>query len=157
MQLTLRLLITVLLCLALASCGNQSGSGSVEHKDPGAADERTEEGKRSPAYAITEVELTNPLDQEMVAEGLKISEMKCFSCHKTTDERLVGPGWGGITKKREPEWIMNMITNVDMMLAEDPEAQKLLEECLVRMPNQNIKVSEARSILEYMRHNDGEQ
>ena len=33
---------------------------------------------------------------------------------------------------------MNMITNVDMMLEKDPEAQKLLEQCLVRMPNQNV-------------------
>jgi hypothetical protein len=46
---------------------------------------------------------------------------------------------------------------VDIMLEKDPEAQKLLEQCLVRMPNQNISKDEARSVLEYMRSNDGEK
>jgi pyruvate-formate lyase-activating enzyme len=50
---------------------------------------------------------------------------------------------------------MNMITNVDTMLETDEEAQKLLELCLVRMPNQNVSEPEAREILEFMRSNDG--
>ena len=50
-----------------------------------------------------------------------------------------------------------MITNVDVMLAQDPEAQKLLELCLVRMPNQNVSIGDARDILEFMRENDGEK
>jgi hypothetical protein len=69
--------------------------------------------------------------------------------------KLVGPGWKGVTLRRKPVWVMNMITNVEMMLEKDSEAQKLLELCMVRMPNQNITVTDARSILEYMRHNDG--
>jgi pyruvate-formate lyase-activating enzyme len=52
---------------------------------------------------------------------------------------------------------MNMIMNVDMMLEKDPEAQKLLELCLVRMPNQNISKEQARDVIEFMRKNDGEQ
>ena len=52
---------------------------------------------------------------------------------------------------------MNMVTNVDMMLETDPEAQRLLEECLVRMPNQNLTKDESRRVLEFMRHNDGEK
>jgi hypothetical protein len=44
-----------------------------------------------------------------------------------------------------------------MMLEKDPEAQKLLEECLVRMPNQNLSQEEARKVLEFQRHNDGEK
>lgn len=106
---------------------------------------------------VKEIALNNPLDLAMIDEGQKIYDMKCSSCHKLTEERLVGPGWAGVTKKRKPVWIMNMITNVDMMLAEDAEAQKLLELCLVRMPNQNISEKEARSIIEMMRKNDGEK
>ena len=52
---------------------------------------------------------------------------------------------------------MNMATNVDMMLETDPEAQKLLEQCMVRMPNQNISKEDARIVLEFMRSNDGEK
>jgi hypothetical protein len=44
-----------------------------------------------------------------------------------------------------------------MMLEKDPEAQKMLEQCLVRMPNQNISEKESRDLVEYMRKNDGEK
>ncbi|NUQ25478.1 MAG: cytochrome c [Saprospiraceae bacterium] len=124
---------------------------SMVSEEPAATNDGTGVGE------IKNVELANPLDQAMVKEGEGIYDMKCSACHKITDERVVGPGWASITKRRKPEWIMNMITNVDVMLAEDPEAQKLLEECLTRMPNQNVSVTEARSILEFMRSNDGEK
>jgi hypothetical protein len=78
-----------------------------------------------------------------------------MSCHKLTDERLVGPGWKGVTQRRTPEWIMNFATNVDEMLARDPEAQAQLEICLVRMPNQNLTDDDARGVFEFMRKNDG--
>jgi hypothetical protein len=107
--------------------------------------------------AVKNVTLKTPLEQDRVSRGLAIYEMKCSACHKLTDERIVGPGWKDVTKRRKPEWIMNMITNVDVMLDKDPEAQKMLELCLVRMPNQNISVGDARDILEYMRQNDGEK
>lgn len=105
---------------------------------------------------VKEVKLA-ALDPAMAKKGNEIYDLKCSSCHKLTDERIVGPGWKGVTKRRKPEWIINMITNVDMMLAEDAEAQKLLEQCLVRMPNQNISSDEARQLLEFMRKNDGEK
>jgi cytochrome c5 len=104
-----------------------------------------------------DVQLTNPLNGQWVAEGKSIYDVKCQACHKLTDEKLVGPGWKGVTQKRKPEWILNMITNVDMMLETDPEAQRLLEECLVRMPNQNLTLEEARKVLEFQRGNDGEK
>lgn len=105
----------------------------------------------------SEIQLTNPLNAEWVTAGRNIYDLKCMSCHKLTDEKLVGPGWKGTTKKRSPVWIMNMITNVDMMLETDAEAQKLLEQCMVRMPNQNISKEDSRKILEFMRSNDGEK
>jgi mono/diheme cytochrome c family protein len=105
----------------------------------------------------SDVTLSNPLNTDWVSAGKGIYELKCQSCHRLTGEKLVGPGWKGVTKNRKPVWIMNMITNVDMMLETDPEAQKLLELCMVRMPNQNISQDDARKILEYMRSNDGEK
>jgi cytochrome c551/c552 len=105
---------------------------------------------------VTSVEMTNPLNQEWVTKGKAAYEMKCLACHKLDETKLVGPGWKGVTKKRGGVWIMNMITNVDTMLETDEEAQKLLEMCLVRMPNQNVSKTEAREILEFMRANDGE-
>ena len=101
-----------------------------------------------------DVQLTSTLNTTWVAAGKEIYDVKCSSCHKLTDEKLVGPGWKGVTTRRAPEWIMNMATNVDIMLEKDPEAQRLLEECLVRMPNQNLNREEARKVLEFMRSND---
>ena len=107
--------------------------------------------------AVKTVTLKTPIEQERVSRGLAIYEMKCSACHKLTEDRLVGPGWKGVTTRRAPEWIMNMVTNVDVMLEKDAEAQKMLELCLVRMPNQNISLGDARDVLEYMRQNDGEK
>ena len=106
---------------------------------------------------VTKVEMTHPLNQEWVTKGKAAYEMKCLACHKLDETRIVGPGWKGVTKRREPVWIMNMVTNVDTMLETDEEAQKLLELCLVRMPNQNLTQHEAREVLEFMRSNDGEE
>ena len=92
-----------------------------------------------------------------MAEGKGIYDLKCQACHKLTNEKLVGPGWSGVTHRRSPEWIMNMVTNVDMMLEKDTTAQRLLEECLVRMPNQNLEKDQARKVLEFQRNNDGEK
>ncbi|HTJ48134.1 MAG TPA: cytochrome c [Cyclobacteriaceae bacterium] len=106
---------------------------------------------------VTTVTLNTPLEHERLGRGKAIYEMKCQACHKLSDQRVVGPGWLGVTKRRQPEWIMNMVTNTDMMLDKDPEAQKLLELCLTRMPNQNVSIGDARDILEFMRSNDGEK
>lgn len=105
---------------------------------------------------ITEVKLSNPLDAAMVKQGQEIYDMKCMSCHRLDETRIVGPGWAGITRRRTAVWLTNMITNVDIMLEKDAEAQKMLEECLIRMPNQNVTLEESRSIIEFMRKNDGE-
>lgn len=106
---------------------------------------------------VQHVTLNTPLEQDRIDRGLAIYEMKCQACHRLDDRRVVGPGWAGVTKNRKPEWIMNMITNVDVMLDQDPEARKLLELCLTRMPNQNVSLGDARDVLEFMRQNDGEK
>jgi cytochrome c len=103
---------------------------------------------------IKEVTLNNPLNEEMSEKGKEVYELKCSSCHKLDGTRVVGPGWIGVTERRQPEWIMNFITNVDEMLDKDPKAMTMLEECLVRMPNQNLSEADARNILEFMYKND---
>lgn len=97
------------------------------------------------------------LDAAMAEQGKSIAGTKCFSCHKTTSEKLVGPGWKGVTERHTPHWIMNFITNPDPMIDKDPEVQAQLELCLVRMPNQNLSENEARNVVEFMRQNDGIQ
>jgi len=102
-----------------------------------------------------EVKLTYPLDEEMITQGQFIFKSKCFACHKLTDEKLVGPGWKGVTTRRASEWIMNFITNTDVMLDKDLVAQQLVTVCIARMPNQKLSPEEVRNVLEFMRKNDG--
>ena len=104
---------------------------------------------------FTEVALGATLDATKADGGEKIFNVKCSACHKLTDEKLVGPGWKGVTSRHQPVWIMNFITNTDEMLNKDPKAQAQLEICLVRMPNQSLSDDDARNLVEFMRKNDG--
>ncbi len=133
--------------------------GVKKDKEPVDLAELTKDKPEVHGDLLTEADVTisSPLDQTMVTAGKAIYELKCQSCHRLTEERLVGPGWKDVTKRRQPVWIMNMITNVEIMLETDEEAQRQLEQCLVRMPNQNITKDEARKVLEFMRNNDGEK
>ena len=137
----------------LATCGG----GVDKDAKPLDVEELTKNQPETHGQLIQESEITisNPLNVEWVNAGKSIYEMKCLACHRLTEERLVGPGWKEVTIRRKPSWIMNMITNVEIMLETDPEAQKQLELCLVRMPNQNVTKDDARHILEFMRSNDG--
>lgn len=137
-----------------------SGGGSNTSENKTEATEAAENG--NPSYdphrgegKFTKVDVSPTLDVAKADAGQKIYEVKCSACHKLTTEKLVGPGWSGVTKKLSPEWIMNFITNPDAMLDKDPEAQAQLEICLVRMPNQNLSDDDARNIFEFMRKNDG--
>lgn len=145
--------------ILFAACGSgKTDSGAVA--DPYDASKKTENG--NPSYdpkrgegKFTKVEVNPNLDAAMATNGEKTYGVKCSSCHKLTDEKLVGPGWKGVTGRHTAEWIMNFSTNTDEMLNKDPKAQAQLEICLVRMPNQNLTDEEARSLYEFMRKNDG--
>jgi mono/diheme cytochrome c family protein len=145
---------------ALASCSPDKPAEKADGDDYGAYESAEEKKKPDDGKGvgqIKEVTLNTPLEQERVSRGKAVYEMKCSACHKLDATRVVGPGWQDVTKRRKPEWIMNMITNVDVMLDQDPEAQKLFELCLTRMPNQNVSIGDARDLLEFMRQNDGEK
>jgi mono/diheme cytochrome c family protein len=143
------------LALAFVSCTSKEQAQEAAKQSPSPVD-LAEKQPEVHGTEIKSVALSKPLDQAWVAAGQGIYDTKCAACHRLSGERLVGPTWAGVTQRRKPEWILNMITNVEMMLETDPEAQKQLEQCLVRMPNQNVTEPDARKILEFMRKNDGE-
>jgi mono/diheme cytochrome c family protein len=152
-----KLLSSVIVLSILASCSPDKPS---EQASEPAANKSAVESVVDPAKGIGQIKnvtLESPLDQERVGRGKSVYDMKCSACHRLDETRVVGPGWKDVTKRRKPEWIMNMVLNVDVMLEQDAEAQKLLELCLTRMPNQNVSIGDARDILEYMRQNDGEK
>lgn len=144
--------LAIVLIGSLFACGG----GEKPTQPPGSSAQSTETGtsEQSPKAKglITAADLQlGEVDAAMAEKGKITYDVKCQACHSTGANRVVGPGWKGLATKREPAWIMNMIMNIDVMLESDPEAQKLLEECLVRMPNQNLSKDEAREVLEFMR------
>ncbi|MDH7603420.1 MAG: cytochrome c [Melioribacter sp.] len=90
------------------------------------------------------------IDQIMAESGKKIFEEKCIQCHKL-DERYTGPALRDVTKRRTPEYIMNMILNPQEMTQKHPEAKKLLGQFATQMTFQNVTKDDARKILEYLR------
>jgi hypothetical protein len=142
------------------ACNNSSGkqdSTTTSETSSGTSSTTSDANNPKGIGPHQNIQLTHPLDEKMIAEGQNTYNVKCASCHKLTDEKLVGPGWKGVTDRRQPEWIMNFVTNTEEMLEKDTAAQNLLEVCLVKMPNQNLSEQDARSVLEFMRKNDGKQ
>jgi cytochrome c551/c552 len=157
-NLVLTTAVSAAICFVIACGGSDTSSQPPADSTPAPGYEYATDPVSSDPKGkgkFTNVELTNPLDQKMVAHGKEVFDVKCGSCHKLTDEKLVGPGWKGVTTRRTPEWFMNFITNTDEMLNQDAEALSMLEICLVRMPNQNLTDDEARAVLEFARSNDG--
>ena len=146
-----------IIAMLMTSCGGGSESQSSSSESGSPAEAAAPAADPKGIGEIKSVDLGSGVDASLADQGKAIVDMKCTACHQLNDKRLVGPGFQGVTNRRRPEWIMNMITNVDVMLDQDPEAQKLLEECLTRMPNQNISMDDARGILEFMRKNDEEK
>ena len=161
----LKLFLIGLATITIISCGgdkkieSSTESNSAEASSASAESESTSSGDYDPKRGLGKYDESNvdvsKFDATMAAEGKKIAEVKCTSCHKPTEEKLVGPGWKGVTTRQTPYWIMNFISNPDPMISVDPELQKQLEICLVRMPNQGLTDKEARDVLEYMREIDG--
>ncbi len=122
-------------------------------------------GEKKPPYdpnKLTDFQLANgigpimkplelkPIDKAKAAEGAKIFEQKCFSCHRL-DQKLVGPPLQDVLSRRSPEFVVNMIMNPDIMIQKHPEVQKLLAQYLQKMTYQDVKLEEAFKILEYLR------
>ena len=86
----------------------------------------------------------------MVELGKKTFKMKCSQCHKI-DKKYTGPQLLAVTKRRKPEWIMNMILNPMEMTQKDSMAKELLSIYYSQMLDNNLTIEEARSVLEFLR------
>ena len=150
----MKLKLVVLACVVTLaySCGSEGKkevktSAPVEVKKEVVADaDPMKDLGIGPIKSIT----LGEIDEAMAAEGKEVFKTKCSACHKIS-KRFVGPGLAGVTERRSPEWIMNMILNPEEMVKKNPIAIKLLAEYLAPMANQNLTETEARQILEYFR------
>lgn len=104
---------------------------------------------------VKEVKLEPTIDDALVVKGKQIFDVKCVTCHQI-DSKLVGPPLKDVTKRRKPEWIMNMILNPEQMIKENMIAKSLSTSGQYPTPMtfQNVSQDDARAILEYFRNND---
>ena len=161
-----RIMLLFILPVIIYAC-NSGGSGDSSKTSTVSTNDSSKEKINNPGSDVssydstrgvgkfTHVDINDKLDENLASAGEVIYGAKCAACHKLTGEKLVGPGWQGVTSRLKPEWIMNFITNTEEMLNKDPKAKALLQICLVRMPNQNLGDDDARRLLEFMRKNDG--
>jgi cytochrome c len=150
-MMNLKITVFAIIAAVITSCG---GEGKKEEKVSAPVEEQKEAVEIDPMEDKGVGPITNmtlgEIDQKMAEEGKAVFLAKCSACHKIS-KRVVGPALVGITERRTPEWIMNMILNPEKMVVENAAAKKLLEEYLAPMANQNLTENEARQILEYFR------
>ena len=97
--------------------------------------------------------MDSKIDTALATRGKAMFENRCTACHKI-EAKYIGPALAGVTLRRRPEWIMNIILNPTEMTQKDETAKELLATYIAQMANQNLTKDEARSVLEYFRQND---
>ena len=92
-------LLVGLLTIGFVACVDKTPSS----KEPLDLEELTKNQPEEHGNLIKpeDVEITSPLNAQWVSEGKSIYDVKCQSCHKLTGEKLVGPGWLGVSKKKK--------------------------------------------------------
>lgn len=154
MKLRLAILIG-LVGLSLAGC-SQAPQGSDQASAGATATPSTAPASPDPdplhnkgIGPITQVTLS-AIDPQLVEAGEKVFKAKCTACHKM-EKRRVGPALGGVTERRTPEWIMNLLMNTPEMLQKDPIAKELVAEYATQMADLKLSENDARALLEYLR------
>jgi mono/diheme cytochrome c family protein len=147
----IKVLTVLTLGILMSSCG---GDKAKEEAAPVKEEVKTEVVKVDPktdkGVGVIKSVTLGEIDEALVAEGEKVFKAKCTACHKIS-KRFVGPALKGVTERRTPEWIMNMILDPELMVVENEAAKQLLIEYIAPMANQSLTEDEARAILEYFR------
>lgn len=106
---------------------------------------------------IRGVNLTYPVRRTMAMQGKSVFDNRCASCHSSGTSVVKATGLGGITKRRKPDWIMNMTTGVTTSLDNDPAVNSKLQACPSRQKDTRLDIVDSRNVLEFFRMNDGEK
>jgi len=102
---------------------------------------------------VKEVKLSSTIDEKLVTHGKQLFDSKCAMCHMM-NQCKIGPLMQGVTKRRKPEYIMNMILNPVEMTQSNATAEDQMQKYGMQMPAQNLSEEDARALLEYFRSYD---
>ncbi|MEQ9299497.1 MAG: c-type cytochrome [Cyclobacteriaceae bacterium] len=153
----LRYALLPMLCLFMMACGSSQSkideikARSVAAKpEPMSYEDAVKDWRNNIGVGpIKSIEL-GEIDQELVATGFDAFDLKCTACHDPYKEKI-GPAMLGVTERRRPEWIMNMILNPTEMAKTDPICLGLLAQYNAVMADQRLSEEQTRGILEYFR------
>lgn len=152
-------LLAICIIATLIACNNNAKTKTSEASTDQTAKEQKElvihdylkEGNKGIGPIIS---FTQPaFDQAVADEGNKLFIVRCTMCHEYGEDKL-GPALKGITKKRTPEWILNLMLNTEEMFEKDPDALALKDKYESMMVSVGLNEQEAKSILEYLRQED---
>lgn len=166
MKKALKFSILASVIITLAACGNSEKEEKQQVKLGDYGKTETKATPKEEKKGIT-IDMSNKgigpiksmtvpetIDATLATTGEDVFNRMCTACHKI-DRKFIGPAIKGVTTKRAPEWIMNMILNPEEMIANDPIAKQLLiESNMAVMANQNLTEEEARAVFEYFRKID---
>lgn len=146
--------ISLLTMVSIYSCSNSNTASEQIYTEtsPGVFEFKNQNNNKGIGQ-IKEVKL-DPVDAAQAEKGKTLFELKCVACHKF-DMKLIGPPLKGVTLRRTPEWIMNMMLNPVEMTESDTIAKSVFEVLKVQMVTQDLTQDDVRSILEYLRQMDG--
>ena len=147
---TINLIVVGAMLAMFASCGGGETKQEGATEKPESMVKKEAPAKDLGVGPIKSVDLPATIDDALAATGKETFEAKCTACHKM-GKRFVGPDLVGVVDRREPEWIMNMILDPELMVKENEAAKQLLMEYSAPMANQSLTEAEARGILEYFR------
>ena len=156
-------LIAVAIVSSMA-CNTNKNNSAWSEKASGASNVAAAPSAPAPAATssgmgigpvVAPVDLAS-LDESKEDQGAKLFQEKCTACHKL-DEKYIGPALVGVTERRQPEWILNMILNPEVMVQQDPTAKALLAQFIAPMANQHLTREEAECVLVYFREHDEER
>jgi len=97
----------------------------------------------------------NAPELRSIPRGEQIFRTRCASCHSVTGNELagaLGPDLLGVTRKREPQWLLDWLKAPDQMLKKkDPIAIALYKQYNnLAMPNMRLNKEEALALLDYI-------
>jgi cytochrome c2 len=86
-------------------------------------------------------------------DGESIFKTICAVCHKTTSEKLIGPGLANIHEKRSKEWFNKFVTSSQALIKSgDEDAVKIFDEFnKIVMPDQVFSDAELDALYEYIK------
>ncbi len=70
----------------------------------------------------------------MAASGKDIFKARCAVCHKTSTQKVVGPGLAGMNEKHSAEWLINWVKDSKALIESGDEAAKAIFDEYNQMP-----------------------